>query len=114
VLTFFGAAACYRVNLHMSVTLIPDRLPQALRRIVFLFNEVLIGTIALFMVIWGARLVQATWHQVIPEFPFIAVGITYLPIPAGGGLLLLFVLERLTIGPAPAVTDAGHGAESAE
>jgi TRAP-type C4-dicarboxylate transport system permease small subunit len=25
--------------------------------------------------------------------------VTYLPIPLGGAILLLFVIERLTIGP---------------
>ncbi len=114
VLTFFGSAACYRANLHMSVTLIPDRLPPALRRMVAVLNELLIGLLALFMVIWGARLVETTWHQVIPEFPFLAVGVTYLPIPLGGAVLLLFVLERLALGPAPAIADAGHGGPAAE
>jgi len=31
VLTFFGAAACYRLGLHMNVTLVADMLPARLR-----------------------------------------------------------------------------------
>src|SRR4051794_41968894 len=31
VLTFFGAAACYRLGLHMNVTLAVDHLPKAWR-----------------------------------------------------------------------------------
>jgi TRAP-type C4-dicarboxylate transport system permease small subunit len=29
----------------------------------------------------------------------LSVGVTYLPIPVGGAILFLFVLERLIIGP---------------
>jgi TRAP-type C4-dicarboxylate transport system permease small subunit len=57
--------------------------------------------ISLFMVIWGGRLVAATWQQVIAEFPFLSVGVTYLPIPIGGAITLLFIAERLLIGPPP-------------
>src|SRR5258706_6138423 len=32
VLTFFGAAACYRLGLHMNVTLVVDLLPKRLLR----------------------------------------------------------------------------------
>jgi TRAP-type C4-dicarboxylate transport system permease small subunit len=29
----------------------------------------------------------------------LSVGVTYLPIPLGGAVLLLFIIERLAIGP---------------
>jgi TRAP-type C4-dicarboxylate transport system permease small subunit len=101
VLTFFGAAACYRVNMHMRVTVLVDMLPAPVRRAQTVAVELVMGALGLFMTIWGARLVEATWHQSIAEFPFLSVGVTYLPIPIGGAILLLFVLERLAIG-APA------------
>jgi TRAP-type C4-dicarboxylate transport system permease small subunit len=50
------------------------------------------------MVIWGAKLVEATRFNTISDFPFLSVGLTYLPIPIGGAILLLFVIERLAIG----------------
>jgi TRAP-type C4-dicarboxylate transport system permease small subunit len=105
VLTFFGAAACYRSGVHMRVTVARDLLPRLPRRIVDLFAEGLMALVSLFMMIWGARLVGATWHQVIAEFPFLSVGITYLPIPLGGAITLLFIAERLLIGPPPQETD---------
>jgi len=62
--------------------------------------------LALFMVVHGTGLVQTTWHQSVAEFPALKVGISYLPIPIGGAMLLLFVLEFLLIGPPPdAVAD---------
>jgi TRAP-type C4-dicarboxylate transport system permease small subunit len=36
-----------------------------------------------------------TWHQSIAEFPIVSVGVAYLPIPVGGALTALFVVERL-------------------
>jgi TRAP-type C4-dicarboxylate transport system permease small subunit len=101
VLTFFGAAACYRVGMHMRVTLLVDMLPPPARRAQTVVIELVMGTLGLFMTIWGTRLVEATWHQSIADFPFLSVGVTYLPIPIGGAMLLLFVFERLAIG-APA------------
>src|SRR5437879_6303427 len=73
VLTFFGAAVCYRSGVHMRVTVVRDLLPAGGRRAVDLVAEGLMITIALFMVVWGGRLVAATWQQVIAEFPFLSV-----------------------------------------
>ncbi len=101
VLTFFGAAACYRRSLHMNIAVFVDLLSPRLRRLVDLAVEALMGLVALFMVIYGARLVAAIWHNTIADFPALSVGLTYLPIPLGGAILLLFVIERLTIGPPP-------------
>jgi TRAP-type C4-dicarboxylate transport system permease small subunit len=56
---------------------------------------------ALFMLVWGLQLVRTTWHQVIAEFPVLSVGLTYLPLPAGGLLTLLFIVERLWVGEPP-------------
>jgi TRAP-type C4-dicarboxylate transport system permease small subunit len=99
VLTFFGAAACYRVGMHMRMSFFVSLLPVQLQRLCALVVELLMALIALFMVIWGASLVAATWQNAIADFPTLSVGLTYLPIPFGGAILLLFVAERLAIGP---------------
>jgi TRAP-type C4-dicarboxylate transport system permease small subunit len=101
VLTFFAAAMCYRSGVHMRVTVLRDTLPPTGQRVVDLVGEGLMIVVSLFMVVWGARLCAETWHQVIAEFPALSVGITYLPIPIGGAITLLFVVERLAIGPPP-------------
>jgi TRAP-type C4-dicarboxylate transport system permease small subunit len=98
VLTFFGAAACYRLGSHMNVTLLVDKLPRAWRRVTDLIVELLMATMALFMLVKGVGLVEATWSNSIADFPFLSVGVTYLPIPIGGFILLMFVIEHVTIG----------------
>ena len=101
VLTFFGAAACYRRGRHMNVSFFVDLLPRELRRLAHLAVAVLMAMMALFMTVWGAKLVEATWHNTIADFPALSVGVTYLPIPIGGAILLLFVIELAAIGPPP-------------
>ena len=98
VLTFIGTAACYRAGLHMNVSFFAAMLPPRHRRWVDLLAEVLVGAMAVFMVVYGASLVDATWHNSIDEFPELSVGLTYLPIPLGGAALLLFVIERIFLG----------------
>jgi TRAP-type C4-dicarboxylate transport system permease small subunit len=99
VLTFFGAAACYRFGLHMNVTLAVGMLPKAWRRVTDVIVELLMAAMALFMAFKGMALVEATWSNTIADFPALSVGVTYLPIPIGGAILFLFVIERLTLGP---------------
>jgi TRAP-type C4-dicarboxylate transport system permease small subunit len=109
VLTFFGAAACYRAGTHMSVSLVVRALSPPLRRSVEFLSEGLVALVGLFMVIWGARLVGTTWHQSIAEFPALSVGVTYLPIPIAGGITLVFVAERLLIGRPQHAGEANGG-----
>ena len=108
-LTFFGAAACYRLGLHMNVGLAVNALPPRWRRASEVLVELLMGTIAAFMVVWGTRLCDATWANTIADFPFLSTGVTYLPIPIGGAILFLFVIERLVLGKPP---DAGGDAHA--
>ena len=108
VLTFIGAAACYRADTHMRVSILVRALSPPWRRLIEPLAEVLTALLSLFMVIWGARLVGATWHQSIAEFPALSVGVTYLPIPIGGALTLLFV-DRTTADRAASASGEPHG-----
>ena len=101
VLTFFGAAACYRQGRHMNIGVFVGMMPDAVRRVVVMLAEMLVGVFAIFMAYYGARLVMATWYNTIGDFPALSVGVTYLPIPIGGAILLCFVLERIILGRPP-------------
>jgi TRAP-type C4-dicarboxylate transport system permease small subunit len=59
------------------------------------FLEICMLATNLFMLWWGIKLVETTWYQSIAEFPIITAGMAYLPIPIGGALTALFVIERL-------------------
>lgn len=101
IFTFAAAAACYRANAHISVAVIRESLPPGLRRLALLAVDALMALLSLFMVIWGIQLVQTTWYQVIAEFPWLSTGVTYMPIPLGGAITFLFIVEQALIGPPP-------------
>jgi TRAP-type C4-dicarboxylate transport system permease small subunit len=104
VVTFYGAAACYRIGVHMNVVVGVGLLPPHMRRVVDLVVELLMAVMAVFMAIYGVKLCIATWDNSIAEFPALSVGLVYSPIPVGGILTLLFIIEHVTIGRPP---DAG-------
>jgi TRAP-type C4-dicarboxylate transport system permease small subunit len=98
VVSFLSAAVCYRDNLHIGVMMLPNALSGPARQALGWLVEILMLATNLFMLVWGLRLVATTWHQVIAEFPLVSVGLSYLPIPIGGAITLLFVIERMLSG----------------
>jgi TRAP-type C4-dicarboxylate transport system permease small subunit len=95
VLSFLSAVVCYREYLHIGVGVLPAILDEPAKTILGWLIEICMLTTNLFMLVWGIKLVEQTWHQSIPEFPIAWVGLSYLPIPIGGALTVLFVIERL-------------------
>ena len=98
VLSFMSAVVCYREYLHIGVGVLPTFLKEPAKTYLGWILEALMLATNLFMLVWGFRLVQTTWHQAIPEFPIVWVGLAYLPIPIGGALTSLFVIERFLKG----------------
>jgi len=99
--TFLGGAAAYRANVHIAVQMLTDAVAPPVRTLLLRLADLAMIATALFMLVYGAQLVRATMNQTIAEFPSLPVGITYLPIPLGGLLTLLFIVERLWLGSPP-------------
>jgi TRAP-type C4-dicarboxylate transport system permease small subunit len=95
VMSFLSAVVCYREHLHIGVGLLPMALKEPARSWLGWFLEACMLVTNLFMLVWGIKLVQATWFQSIAEFPIVSAGMAYLPIPVGAALTALFVVERL-------------------
>jgi len=102
VFSFIGGAAAYRAKAHMAVVTFLNMLGDKNRARTEFVAEVGMVIVALFMIRWGVLLVDATWQNSIAEFPGLSAGLTYVPIPVAGVVLLLFVIERLWIGEPPA------------
>ncbi len=100
--SFLGGAAVYRANVHIAVEALLKAVGPGKRRLLLAAADACMVVISLFMVGYGAQLCRALWHQSIAEFPGLSVGLTYMPIPIGGFLTLLFIFERLWVGPLPA------------
>ena len=96
--SFLAAAVCYREGLHIGVSILGNMLTGWKRTALGWLLEILVGLTNLFLLIYGTRLVQFTWYQVIADFQVISVGVSYLPVPLGGGIIVLFVIERLWSG----------------
>jgi len=98
VFTFLGAAAAYRAKAHIAVAMLTDRLPQGAQHVLRGVVHLLMLAVSVFMVYYGAHLCIGTWHQSLPELTWMPVGFTYLPVPLGGLVTTLFVLEHIFLG----------------
>jgi TRAP-type C4-dicarboxylate transport system permease small subunit len=94
VLSFLSAVVCYREYLHIGVGILPTFLHGAAKSALGWVLEICMLVTNLFMLVWGIKLVEITWYQSIAEFPIVTAGMAYLPIPLGGALTVLFVIER--------------------
>ena len=99
-LSFYGAAACYRANAHLSLDMFVKYLPGPPRRAIRWLVHVLMAGVCVAMAYYGFYLVETTIGQYYPEFQYIpimrqvTVGIAYTAIPLSGLITLLFVIEK--------------------
>lgn len=116
VFTFLGAAAAYRAGAHIAVAMVTDRLPSSVRQATAYVVHALMVVVALFMAFYGSKLCMETWGQNIGEIPWMPVGATYLPVPLGGFLTLIFIVEHLVFGSqhARAIVTFDHAATEPE
>jgi TRAP-type C4-dicarboxylate transport system permease small subunit len=108
VISFLSAVVCYREHLHIAVGMLPNLVTGPARTALGLLIEACMLATNLFLLWYGIKLVQKTWFQSIAEFPLLSVGVTYLPVPIGGFITLLFIVERVLKGdwfPPPPMPD---------
>jgi len=108
-LSFLSAIICYREHLHIAVGTLPAMLNGPARQLLGIIVEAGMLVINVFLLWYGIKLVQVTWYQTIAEFPIVSVGVSYLPVPIGGAVTSLFIVERFLKGnffPPPHEPDA--------
>lgn len=98
VFTFLGGAVAYRAGSHIAVEMLVGGLPDGPHRVFGIIADLLVLALALFLTIWGFKLVHETMGQTLAALPWLPVGITYLPMPIAGLVTALFVLEKLAFG----------------
>lgn len=96
--TFVGAAAGYRAGAHIAVGMLTDRLPPLAQRLLEKLVDLLMVVVCLFVMVWGGKLALETMNQTLADLPWLPVGWTYLPLPVGSLLTLVFVLEKTFLG----------------
>ncbi|MEG1210774.1 MAG: TRAP transporter small permease [Leclercia sp.] len=96
--TFIGAAVGYRAGSHIAVNMLTDRLPDALKALCAKAVDVLMLLISLIIFWYSYLLCVELWEQPVAEFPILTSGESYLPLPVGSAILIMFVVERLLFG----------------
>lgn len=99
--SFIGGAAVYRANQQIAVEALMRAVNAPSRAAMQWGVHACMLTIAGFMVGYGVHLCILTRDNTIAEFPWLSVGIVYMPIPIGGLLTLLFIIEKIWLGEPP-------------
>src|SRR2546425_71985 len=111
--SFIGGAAVYRANAQIAVEALLKAVgPRAQVGMTWGVHACMALT-ALFMLGYGVHLCELTWYNTMAEFPDLRVGVVYMPIPVGGLLTFLFLVEKAWIGDPPK-TDVMYSDQAAE
>jgi TRAP-type C4-dicarboxylate transport system permease small subunit len=99
--SFIGGAAVYRANQQIAVEALMKAENPPSRAVMQWGVHACMLLIAAFMLGYGAHLCVVTWGNTIAEFPSLSTGVVYMPIPIGGLLTLLFIVEKIWLGEPP-------------
>ena len=99
--SFVGGAAVYRANAQIAVEALMRAVGPRSRAAMQWGVHGCMFVIAAFMLFYGAHLCWLTRGNTVAEFPWLSVGIVYLPIPLGGVLTLVFLIEKIWLGEPP-------------
>src|SRR5687767_3134758 len=99
--SFIGGAAVFRANQQIAVEALMRAVDARSRAAMQWGVHACMLSIAAFMVGYGVHLCILTRDNTIAEFPWLSVGIVYMPIPIGGLLTLLFIIEKIWLGEPP-------------
>ncbi|PWK74090.1 TRAP transporter small permease [Aminobacter sp. AP02] len=93
---FLGAAVGVRENNHMGFDVLLYVLPPSAKKWLRMISDIVILAFGAGMVWYGGALVSLTWNTTLPALN-ISGGWDYVPIVAGGLLVMLFALERIVL-----------------
>lgn len=99
--SFVGGAAVYRANAQIAVEALINAVGPRTRTAMTWGVHACMTLTAAFMFGYGIHLCQLTWGNSMAEFPGLSVGVVYMPIPLGGLLTLLFIIEKVWLGDPP-------------
>lgn len=98
-LSYLGAALAVRYRAHFGVDFVVRLLGPRFRTSLEWLEHAVVWLLALFMVVYGWRIVESSALQMYPTLPF-SVGTGYLVLPISGVLFILMdwavLLERRT------------------
>jgi TRAP-type C4-dicarboxylate transport system permease small subunit len=99
--SFVGGAAVYRANQQIAVEALMRAVGPRSRAAMQWGVHACMLLVAAFMLGYGVHLCYLTRGNTMAEFPSLSVGVVYMPIPLGGLLTLLFIIEKIWLGEPP-------------
>lgn len=93
---FLGAAVGVRENFHLGFDVLLYVLPKGAKKYLRTISDLVVLAFAVGMIIYGGQLVALSWVARMPTLG-IPEGAKYLPLVAGGILIVLFAIERLVL-----------------
>ena len=95
--TFLSMAEGVHHKLHISITVVYDRLPRIPKIVVAYFSEIIVGVAGALLVIYGIKIVN-TASRVFSSIPF-TYKILYIVIPIAGFMIcldsIIFIIKRI-------------------
>lgn len=91
---FLGAAVGIREGYHLSFDILLYILPQRVKHVLFTVSDLLVAAFATGMTVYGLQLAQGTWSNTMPGLG-LPSGVSFLAVLTGGGLIVIFSLERV-------------------
>src|SRR5204863_8914857 len=101
VFSVVGGAAVYHANRQVADESMLKAVPPLIRTAMQWGVQACMLLVAGFMLGFGAHLCYVTRSNTIAEFPSLSTGIVYLPVPIGGLLTPLFIVEKIWLGEPP-------------
>ena len=93
---FLGAAVGVRENYHLGFDVLLYVLPDGSKAALRTISDIVVAAFGVGMVWYGSQLVALTWASTLPSLG-LPGGFDYLPVVAGGFLIILFSLERMAL-----------------
>jgi TRAP-type C4-dicarboxylate transport system permease small subunit len=87
-LSYLGAALAVRYRAHYGVDFVVRFLGRRWKRMLEWLEHGVVWSLALFMLVYGSRIVESSALQMYPTLPF-SVGTGYLVLPISGVLFIL-------------------------
>jgi TRAP-type C4-dicarboxylate transport system permease small subunit len=93
---FLGSAVGVRENYHLGFDVLLYVLPKGGKKWLRMISDLVAFAFGVGMIWYGGQLVALTWSSVLPSLG-ISGGWDYVPLVAGGVLVVLFTLERIVL-----------------
>jgi TRAP-type C4-dicarboxylate transport system permease small subunit len=93
---FLGAAVGVRENYHLGFDVLLYVLPEGSKKLLRTISDVVVLAFAVGMIVYGIDLMRLQWNERMPALG-LSGSLRYLPLVAGGVLIVLFSVERIVL-----------------